>query len=99
MQAIQNLAQPGDTVIAFFSTHGQNAGREYYLYTSETQSDNLSTTGLKGADIAAFYSGVKANTLLLLDSCFSGALSPDGKSGGDSTNGAFVRAGVALRGH
>ena len=90
MQAIQNLAQPGDTVIAFFSTHGQNAGREYYLYTSETQSDNLSTTGLKGADIVAFYTGVKANTLLLLDSCFSGALSPDGKSAGDSTNGAFV---------
>lgn len=74
MIRVQKLAKPEDTVIAFFSGHGEQMDGRYYVITYDTDPQYLRRTGLMQDELTEFYAGLQANTIVILDTCRAGGI-------------------------
>lgn len=72
MTQIRNAAGANDTVIALFSTHGVVDRGTYYTMLYRGDLRDTERTAITEAEIQDFYAGLRAQTLLLLDTCNSG---------------------------
>lgn len=77
MRAIEHLmvdAEPADTVLLYFSGHGQRDGQELMLCARDTETRLLTSTALASSTINKLIERSKAsNVVIILDCCFSGA--------------------------
>ncbi len=81
LQQLASIAQEGDTVLFFYSGHGDIASDgSFNLTTTDTQLQNGQIkvgTGLSQGDFLSLLRQIKAGRLLIiLNSCFSGHLNP-----------------------
>ncbi|GEM45434.1 caspase family protein [Deinococcus cellulosilyticus] len=74
MIRVQKLAKPEDTVIAFFSGHGEQMDGRYYVITYDTDPQYLRRTGLMQDELTEFYAGLQSNTIVILDTCRAGGI-------------------------
>ena len=81
-------AQPGDTVLVFFSGHGFSQDGEGFLASGDCRKDNLGLTCLRTSEVRRMLSDCKAGQkLLALDCCRAGAT----RGGeGSSTRGVSI---------
>ncbi len=73
LRSIAKQAGPEDVAVFFFSGHGvvdDKAG--FYLATYEANPKNPAATALPGTELANLLEGIKARTVLALDTCHSG---------------------------
>ena len=67
-------AQPGDTVLVFFSGHGFSQDGEGFLAPGDCRKDNLGLTSLRTSEVRRMLSDCQASQkLLALDCCRAGA--------------------------
>ena len=73
MQQIQRAAQPGDTIIFYFSGHGSRKGEHFSLcpYDALAQTDSSDITDTALADWNKSLAATTRNITLILDCCFS----------------------------
>ncbi|GEM48789.1 caspase family protein [Deinococcus cellulosilyticus] len=74
MDRIRRRARPEDTVITFFSGHGETQEGRYYVIAHDTNPQSLRRTGLPQDELVAFYGSVNANAILMLDTCRAGGI-------------------------
>lgn len=80
-------AEPGDTVLVFFSGHGFSQEGEGFLAPGDCRKDNLGLTCLRTSEVRRMLSDCKASQkLLALDCCRAGAT----RSAGPSTRGVSI---------
>lgn len=89
---LPNMAEPGDLVVIFVSTHGtpanaDNGGRNY-IVAHDTEADNCYATGVDMDELMRrMKEGVKTDrVLIVLDTCFSGGAVPGTRSLGAASN-------------
>ena len=77
MRAIEQLmldAEPAETVLLYFSGHGQRDGQELMLCARDTETRLLASTAVSSSVINRLVERSKAsNVVIILDCCFSGA--------------------------
>ncbi len=75
-EALRNIArdaEPEDVAVFFFSGHGVvDAKAGFYLATHEVSTTAPATSAITGAELAGLLEGIKARTVLALDTCHSG---------------------------
>jgi len=78
MNEIALSATDRDTVLVFFSSHGENIGGDYYFMTADARATNaqsIQETGLPGQTLLQFIAQFKGKAVLFLDTCHSGQIS------------------------
>jgi hypothetical protein len=75
LKALRDEAQPGDFAVIFISGHGvaDTDGAYYYLPIDFTPGDYL-TSAVSFDDITKLASGIKARTVMFIDTCHSGGI-------------------------
>ncbi|MGJ8617157.1 MAG: caspase family protein, partial [Sulfitobacter sp.] len=87
VDALLDLAEPGDHVVLFFAGHGlQDADGNFYFGLSETTLDDLPNTALNWLDLSRRFAGKGVRITVLLDACHAGAAG----TGAFATNDAAV---------
>ena len=73
MQQIQRAAQPGDTIVFYFSGHGSRQGDHFSLcpYDASPRTDGSDITDTTLADWNKSLAATTKNVTLILDCCFS----------------------------
>ncbi len=81
INAIQTFFKPaklGDIAILFISGHGMNTSMGYHFVTYDADVENLAATGASWQIFNAI-NDLKANVLLLADTCHAGAITGNSK--------------------
>ncbi|WP_298379947.1 caspase family protein [Azospirillum sp.] len=96
LSRIAATARADDTVIVFFAGHGARGGDGgYHFLTTQGRFDDVETSGLSWDSVARVLAPVKGPTLVLMDTCHSGAASGDLVVPNDAHAKALMKAGKA----
>jgi uncharacterized caspase-like protein len=72
LREVADKAKPEDVVVVFFSGHGVVDPKVgFYLATYEADPKTPATTALTGKELSTLLEGIKARTILALDTCHS----------------------------
>ncbi len=72
---VAGKAQPGDVVLFSFSGHGYaDAKHEFFLATHDVAPDQATDTALTGTELARLMQPIRAQAVVILDTCQSGAV-------------------------
>jgi hypothetical protein len=90
-------ATANDTVLIYFSGHGEVLDGRYYFITNSTQTvDQVTTTALSEAALLNALAGIKSNnTMLFLDTCHAGGFSLDATGKIAHESGRYILAAAS----
>lgn len=90
-------ATANDTVLIYFSGHGEVLDGRYYFITNSTKTvDEVTTTALSEAALLNALAGIKSNnTMLFLDTCHAGGFSLDATGKIAHESGRYILAAAS----
>lgn len=75
---LQREVTQRDLAVLFLAGHGMSENGEYYFLPVNADEDSVSIFGLSGTDLRRSLGQIPSRTIVLLDTCYAGALAGNG---------------------